>query len=299
MFALLPIWFFLLAGGSCFCFARKSSYDDMIVGLSEGRDGVRVKFRRWDRSADCDLGRGIWYGRWLFLKYCSCGERVTIWWGVCVGCRIWGGKGGGGGCCLCSWEEGPALGCSGHFFFFAAPSPLSLLLFKFTLVYISSGWFILLFFLCFLGDAKSTVTVGVFGVVVEGLGDAASADVADAGVTGGSGVAAAVGGAFFLRGWRWAFFPLFGGPLPLTGHLCPALLVIFRLGLPWASASLLMVGGGLCLLLLTWLTPFLCFQVAGGKTWRYGQFVYTPSTWGVFLLPSFADPRILVSPGWL
>ena len=85
-------------------------------------------------------------------------------------------------------------------FFFAAPSPLSLLLFKFTLVYISSGWFILLFFLCFLGDAKSTVTVGVFGVVVEGLGDAASADVAgvaDAGVTGGSGVAAAVGGAFF------------------------------------------------------------------------------------------------------
>ena len=57
----------------------------------------------------------------------------------------------------------------------------------------------------------------------------------------------------------------------------------------------------LLLLLLTWLTSFLCFQVAGGKTWRYGQFVYTPSTWGVFLPPSqsSADPRILMSPGWL
>ena len=51
---------FLLAGGSCFRFAGKSSCDDMIVGLSEGRDGVLVKFRGWDRSADCDLGSGIW-----------------------------------------------------------------------------------------------------------------------------------------------------------------------------------------------------------------------------------------------
>ena len=50
---------FLPAGGSCFCFAEKSS-DDMVEGLSEGRDGVLVKFRVWDRSADCDLGRGIW-----------------------------------------------------------------------------------------------------------------------------------------------------------------------------------------------------------------------------------------------
>ena len=32
----------------------------MLVGLSEGRDGVLVKFRGWDRSADCDLGSGIW-----------------------------------------------------------------------------------------------------------------------------------------------------------------------------------------------------------------------------------------------
>ena len=31
----------------------------MLVGLSEGRDGVLVKFRGWDRSADCDLGSGI------------------------------------------------------------------------------------------------------------------------------------------------------------------------------------------------------------------------------------------------
>ena len=100
--------------------------------------------------------------------------------------------------------------CLGLFraYFFAVPSPLSLLLFKFTLVSISSGAFILFFFLCFLGDVK--VPVGVFGVVVEGLGDAAGADVtglgvagvADAGVTGGSGVSAAAttataAGAFF------------------------------------------------------------------------------------------------------
>ena len=143
-----------------------------------------------------------------------------------MGCRIWGGKGGGGRgggvCCFCGWEEGPALGCSGHIFF-AVPSPLSLLLFKFTLVSLSFGWFILLFFLCFLGDVKGTV--GVFGVVVvvEGLGDAAGADVtgagvagvgvagvADAGVTGGFGVAAAataVGGAFFEEGIKMCFFP--------------------------------------------------------------------------------------------
>ena len=87
-------------------------------------------------------------------------------------------------------------------FFFAVPSPLSLLLFKFTLVSISSGWIILLFFLCFLGDAKGTVAVGVFGVVVEGRDDAAGADVIGAGVAGaGVGVAAAAataaGGAFF------------------------------------------------------------------------------------------------------
>ena len=51
--------FFLLAGGSCFRFAGKSSCEGIIVGLSEGRDGVLVKFRGWDRSADCDLGSGI------------------------------------------------------------------------------------------------------------------------------------------------------------------------------------------------------------------------------------------------
>ena len=51
---------FLLAGGSCFCFAGKGSWVDIVEGLSEGRDGVLVRFRGWDRSADCDLGRGIW-----------------------------------------------------------------------------------------------------------------------------------------------------------------------------------------------------------------------------------------------
>ena len=55
--------FFLLAGGSCFYFAGKSSWVDIVEGLSEGRDGVLVKFNCCDRSADCDLGRGIRYGR--------------------------------------------------------------------------------------------------------------------------------------------------------------------------------------------------------------------------------------------
>ena len=82
--------------------------------------------------------------------------------------------------------------------------------------------------MCFLGDVKGTV--GVFGVVVEGLVDAAGADVsgvgvagvgvagvADAGVTGGSGVAAAaataVGGAFFEEGIKMCFFlPVWGTP---------------------------------------------------------------------------------------
>ena len=50
---------FLLEGGSCFCFAGKSSWVDIVDGLSEGRDGVPVRFRVLDRSADCDLGRGI------------------------------------------------------------------------------------------------------------------------------------------------------------------------------------------------------------------------------------------------
>ena len=61
---------FLSAGGSCFCFcvAGKSSWDDMAEGLSEGRDDVFVKFSGWDRSADCDLVRGIWYGRRYFFR---------------------------------------------------------------------------------------------------------------------------------------------------------------------------------------------------------------------------------------
>ena len=93
-------------------------------------------------------------------------------------------------------------------FFFAVPSPLSLLLFKLKLVSISSGAFGLFFFFCFFGD--------VFGVVAAGLGDAAGADVtgagvagvsvagvADAGVTGGSGVAVSFAA---ITAAAWAFF---------------------------------------------------------------------------------------------
>ena len=92
------------------------------------------------------------------------------------------------------------MGCSGHIFL-AAPSPLSLLLFRFVLVSISSGWLGLFFFLFFLrvgnaGDAGGTAAAGVIGVAVDVFGDAAGvcvagAGVAGAGVVGGSGVAAA------------------------------------------------------------------------------------------------------------
>ena len=41
------------------CLAGNSSCVDMADGLSEGRDGILVRFRGWDRSSDCDLGRGI------------------------------------------------------------------------------------------------------------------------------------------------------------------------------------------------------------------------------------------------
>ena len=64
--------FFFPAGGSGFLLgemmAGNSSCDDMSEGLSEGRDGVRARPEGWALSADWDLGRGILYGRWYFLK---------------------------------------------------------------------------------------------------------------------------------------------------------------------------------------------------------------------------------------
>ena len=73
---------------------------------------------------------------------------------------------------------------------------------------------------------------------------------------------------------RIDFFPLFRGSPPLFGHLSPAFLVIFRLDLTRALGLCFFVDGLLwwplrlllLLLLLLSLTPFLCFQVAGGKT---------------------------------
>ena len=58
-------------------------------------------------------------------------------------------------------------------FFLVAPSPLSLLLFRFVFVSMSSGWFGLIFFLFFLGDTGGTAAAGVFGVAVDVVGDAA------------------------------------------------------------------------------------------------------------------------------
>ena len=105
------------------------------------------------------------------------------------------------------------MGCSGHIFL-AAPSPLSLLLFRLVVVSISSGWLAFDFFFRFLGEVAGTATAGVFGVALEDLcGDAAGAEFAGigvavvsvagagVGVAGGSGVDAtatvADGGPFF------------------------------------------------------------------------------------------------------
>ena len=55
--------FFFPAGGSGFLLgegiAGNKSWDKNSEGLSEGRDGVRVKLEGSAHSADCDLGRGI------------------------------------------------------------------------------------------------------------------------------------------------------------------------------------------------------------------------------------------------
>ena len=129
--------------------------------------------------------------------------------------------------------------------FLAAPSPLSLLFFKFVLVSmgVCSGFF----FFVFLGDAGDAIVVGVAG---DDVGVAGDADTA--GFLGfGSGIDA---GFFPDDGAGVVCFggaevvpvppPLFRGPLPLSGHLGPALLVAcFGLDLtrPCTSACLLMV----------------------------------------------------------
>ena len=55
--------FFFPAGGSGFLLgegiAGNSSWDDMSLGLSVGRDGVRARLEGCALSADWDLGRGI------------------------------------------------------------------------------------------------------------------------------------------------------------------------------------------------------------------------------------------------
>ena len=246
------------------------------------------------------------------------GDNLTR--GLCGLLDLRGGRGGGRGggvCCFCGWEEGPALDCSGHIFF-AVPSPLSLLLFKLTLISISSGAFTLFFFLCFLGD--------VFGVVAAGLGDAAGADVtgagvagvgvagvADAGVTGGSGVAfaattataAAAAWAFFWGGDE-LFSPCLGDPfLFLATSVQPSWLV----DLGWAGPGPLASASLLIVVVVAAASPFVvvvvnvAFSLFSGR-WRQNLAIwpiYTPSTWGVFPPPSqsSADPRKLTSPGWL
>ena len=46
-------------------------------GLREGRDAMRARLVVWVLSADCDLGREIWYGR-------RCLEKSS-WVKVCLG----------------------------------------------------------------------------------------------------------------------------------------------------------------------------------------------------------------------
>ena len=119
--------------------------------------------------------------------------------------------------------------------FLAAPSPLSLLLFK--LVLVSTG----VSSVCWFDDL-------VFFFVFFAVGDAGV--ITGAGVAGDTGTAADDGGAFFLflRRRGGTCFPLFRGPLPLPGHLGPALLVTcFWLDLTRAlSLRLLADGGGGC-----------------------------------------------------
>ena len=82
---------FFPAGGSFLTFgvAGNSSCEEKAEGLSEGRDDARARLEGCALSADCDLGRGIWYGRRCFLRKCSCwGESVSIGWGGCEGCSI-------------------------------------------------------------------------------------------------------------------------------------------------------------------------------------------------------------------
>ena len=84
------------------------------------------------------------------------------------------------------------MGCSGHIFL-AAPSPLSLLLFRLLVVSISSIGFAFVFFLCFLGEVAGAATAGVFGVdLVDAAAEVVVVGVAGAGVgvASGSGVAA-------------------------------------------------------------------------------------------------------------
>ena len=91
------------------------------------------------------------------------------------------------------WLRGGAFLRLFRAYFLSAPSSLSLLLFKFVLVSISSGWLSLFFFLLLL-EVGGTAAAGVVGVAVDVFGDAASACVADAGVAG-TGVAGGSGAA--------------------------------------------------------------------------------------------------------
>ena len=214
-------------------------------------------------------------GGGIFFRKCSCwgerGERGSICWGGDCSDIFGGGKGGGGSVesdgrdgggscgCGCVWVEGPASGWgfSGHIFF-AAPSPLSLLLFKLVVVSISSVWFAGFLFFIFLDVvdavvANGTVAVDVVGVagvadifgVVLGAGVGGTFGVVVAGVFGDSGAA---GG--------WTLSCLWGGDVFGFSSSCLGDPFLFRftsvqpscsfvlgwtwLG-PWASACLLMV----------------------------------------------------------
>ena len=226
---------------------------------------------------------------------------MSTWWRGCEGCRICGGNDGGGryggGGCCCVWEERPALGCSGLIFWRLLPCcPFSF----WNLCWFPWAFALFFFFFVFFSDAGDAIVIGVAGDGVDVAGDSGTA-----GFLGSVLVLILVSfqmvelALFVLEGVRLCLFPTFSGtPSSFWPPRSSPPGCLFWAGRDAGLAPLLACWWWwslLCLLLLLWLLPFHCFRFFGGKTWRYGRFVYTPMTLGVFPPPppSFAGPRLL------
>ena len=131
-------------------------------GLSDGRDEVRGRPIGGTRSQDWDFLWEIWYGRSCWEE-CSCGR-------TCCDCS--------GACCGGGWIwrdvlEGSSKGSlwwdASEHIFLEAPSPLSLLLFKFVEVSMGVSCAVIFYFDFFLvealvaDDAEVGTGVGVGG----------------------------------------------------------------------------------------------------------------------------------------